>query len=340
MNHATAFADSLGLHYPIFQAPVGSVAGSALAAAVSRAGGLGALALTWTRPDAAQHLIADVQALTDRPVQANFVLAFPTTALAAALEAGVRIVTFSWGLPTGEVALLKAFGARFGVQATTVEGARRALDLGADFLICQGAEAGGHVQATRSLHDLLPRIVEAANGTPVIAAGGIGDGVGIARVLAAGACGAMLGTRFVATQESLAHDIYKRRLVEAHATDATLTVCFDGGWPYAAHRVLRNSTLDAWEDAGCPPAGRRPGEGDRVAVNAAGRTFVRYDDAPPLADAEGNPDAMCLYAGTSCEHVHDLPSVSELMQRLRREWEPCEPALDATDANGPRLLNP
>ncbi len=321
MNHATAFAASLGVQYPIFQAPVGSVAGSALAAAVSRAGGLGALALTWTTPDNARRLIAEVRAETDRPVQANFVLAFPSTALAAALEAGVRIVTFSWGMPASEVALLQSFGARFGVQATTVDGARRALDLGADFLICQGVEAGGHVQATRSLDDILPRIVEAANGTPVIAAGGIGDGAGIARVLAAGACGAMLGTRFVATHESLAHELYKRRLVEAGATDATLTVCFDGGWPYAAHRVLRNSTLETWEDAGCPPAGRRPGEGDRVAVNAAGRTFFRYDDAPPLADTEGNPDAMCLYAGTSCQHVDDLPTVNDLMQRLRGEWE-------------------
>ena len=180
MKQATAFAESLGLSVPIFQAPVGSVAGPELAAAVSEAGGMGALALTWTSQKDARRLIAEVRALTKRPVQANFVLAFEPDSLVAALESGVRVITFSWGMPSNEVPLLKSFGARFGVQATTAEGAQRALDLGADFLICQGTEAGGHVQATRSLDDALPCIIEAAQGTPVIAAGGIGDGHAIA----------------------------------------------------------------------------------------------------------------------------------------------------------------
>ncbi len=321
MNQAAAFAESLGLRFPIFQAPVGSVAGPELAAAVSQAGGMGALALTRTSPDDARRLIANVREQTERPFQANFVLAFETQSLAAALEAGVRVVTFSWGLPTSEVPLLKSFGARFGVQTTTAEGARRALDLGADFLICQGVEAGGHVQATRNLDEVLPYIIEAAQGTPVIAAGGIGDGKAIVRVLALGASGAMLGTRFVATRESLAHEIYKGRLVEARAKDTALTVCFDGSWPYAAHRVLRNSTLETWEAAGCPPSGRRPGEGDRIATNPAGRSFLRYEDAPPRADLEGNLEAMCLYAGTSCEDVREILPVRELMERLWQESE-------------------
>ncbi len=319
MNHALAFAESLGLRLPIFQAPIGSVAGPELAAAVSQAGGMGALALTWTSPDDARRLIAEVRAKTDLPIQANFVLAFEPRSLATALEADVRVITFSWGLPTREVPLLKSFGARFGIQATTVEGARRALDFAPDFLICQGIEAGGHVQATQQLDDTLPSIIEAAQGTPVIAAGGIGDGRAIARALALGASGAMLGTRFVATLESLAHEVYKRRLVEASARDTALTVCFDGGWPYAAHRVLRNSTLESWEAAGCPPAGRRPGEGDCIASEASGRDFLRYDDSPPRTAMQGNPEAMCLYAGTSCEAISDIPSVSTLMQRLWHE---------------------
>jgi NAD(P)H-dependent flavin oxidoreductase YrpB (nitropropane dioxygenase family) len=320
MKHATAFAESLGLRFPIFQAPVGSVAGPELAAAVSQAGGMGALALTWTSPDDTRRLITQVRTQTEKPFQTNFVLAFPSKSLAAALEAGVRVVTFSWGSPSHEVPLLKSFGARFGVQATTAEGARRALALGADFLICQGIEAGGHVQATRSLDEILPEIIEAAQGTPVVAAGGIGDGKAIARVLAMGASGAMLGTRFVATRESLAHEIYKRRLVEARAQDTALTVCFDGGWPYAAQRVLRNSTLEHWEAAGCPPAGRRPGEGDRLASEPGGREFLRYDDTPPRATMQGDPEAMCLYAGTSCDEVHEILPVHELMQKL---WRDC-----------------
>ena len=337
MDHALAFAASLGLRFPIFQAPVGRVAGPALAAAVAEAGGMGALAFTWTPPEDARRLIAAVRAKTERPVQANFVLAFAPTALPAALEAGVRFVTFSWGMPAGEVALVRSFGARFGVQATTPDGARRALDLGADFLICQGVEAGGHVQATQGLDDILPHIVSIAQGVPVIAAGGLGDGAAIARVLAAGASGAMLGTRFVATQESLAHEIYQRRLVEAGAHGTALTVCFDGGWPYAAHRVLRNSTLEAWEAAGCPPPGRRPGEGARIASEPGGRDFPRYDDAPPLAAMQGDAEAMCLYAGTSCAAIRDIPSVAELMPRL---WQEAAEKISARHGPHPAVTPP
>src|SRR5262249_2993046 len=143
-----------------------------------------------------------VRALTGRVFQVNFVLAFPPQSLAAALEAGAPVVTFSWGDPAPHLGVVRAAGARVGVQVTTPEGAKRVLDSGVGCLICRGVEAGGHVQATRSLWDVLPRVVEAAGVLPVVAAGGIGDGAGIARALALGAAGAMLGTRFVATQES------------------------------------------------------------------------------------------------------------------------------------------
>jgi nitronate monooxygenase len=143
--------------------------------------------------------VRQVRAVTGRVFQVNFVLAFPPRSLPAALEAGAPVVTFSWGDPAPHLGLVRAAGARVGVQVTTPAGASRALDSGVDFLICQGVEAGGHVQATRPLWDVLPRVVEAAGEVPVIAAGGIGDGVGTARALALGAAGAMLGTRFVAT---------------------------------------------------------------------------------------------------------------------------------------------
>lgn len=321
LNSAKQFAASLGARYPIFQAPVGSLAGTELATSVSEGGGLGALALTWSAPAEARRLVESFRTKTGRPFQINFVLAFETKSLAAALEAGARIVTFSWGLPDSEVSLVRSFAARVGIQATSSDGARRAVDLGADFLICQGIEAGGHVQGTQSLWNVRPGILEVAQAVPVIAAGGIGNGQTIARALAMGASGAMLGTRFVATRESPAHEFYKRRLVEAGANDTALTVCFNGGWPQAAHRVLRNSTLESWEAAGCPPVGRRPGEGERIARDPAGHEFHRYDDAPPHAAMTGNPEAMCLYAGTSCDSIVDIPPASELVERLWRECE-------------------
>jgi nitronate monooxygenase len=310
----------LGLDYPIFQAPTGGIAGPELAAAVSGAGGMGAMGLTWTSPEEARARVNQVRAATRRPFQVNFVLAFPPRALPVALEAGAPVVTFSWGNPKHHMSLVRAAGARVGVQVTTVDGARRALDMGADFLICQGIEAGGHVQATLSLWDTLPRVVEAAREVPVVAAGGIGDGAGIARALALGAA-AMLGTRFVATQESRAHPAYKKRLTEATAADTALTVCFDGGWPHAAHRVLRNATLEAWEADGCPPSGQRPGEGDVVARRGTKEAFIRYASTSPQGDMSGAVLDMALYAGTSCDTVQDIPSAADLVRRL---WAECQ----------------
>lgn len=314
---------SLGIRLPIFQAPVGSVAGPELAAAVSEAGGMGALALTWRTAPEARDAIAEVRARTKRPFQANFVLAFDTPTLDAVLEAGVDVVTFSWGLPRREIAAVRAAGAHCGIQVTTVDGAHRALDLEPDFLICQGHEAGGHIQATRSLWDVLPAVVKASGSTPVIAAGGIGNGSGVARALELGASGAMLGTRFVATHEALAHDVYKRRIVESQACDSVATLCFDGGWPQAAHRALDNSTIGAWQAAGSPPAGRRPGEGDAIATDVRGRTFVRYEDMPPLRGMTGDVEAMALYAGMSCGDVQEIASAGDVVARL---WQECESA--------------
>ena len=213
------------LQLPILQAPTGSIAGPELAAAVSAAGGIGALALTWTSPDVADAHIESIRSKTDRPFLVNFALAFPPRSLEAALSARVPVVTFSWGDPSQYLEQVHAAGALCGVQVTSALGAERYADLGFDFLICQGSEAGGHVQANRSLWDLLPEVVGAAAGCPVVAAGGIGNGYDIARALSSsmGAVGAMLGTRFVATVESRAHTEYREqgstRYAELHLVD-------------------------------------------------------------------------------------------------------------------------
>src|SRR5438874_8187739 len=112
---------------------------------------MGAMALTWTAPEVAAEQVRQVRAVTERPFLVNFALAFPPTSLPAALEAGAPVVSFSWGDPAPYVAPVRAAGALFGVQVTNAAGAKRALALGADFLICQGLEAGGHVQSTTPL---------------------------------------------------------------------------------------------------------------------------------------------------------------------------------------------
>jgi nitronate monooxygenase len=301
---------------PIWQAPTGSVAGPELAAAVSAAGGMGAMGLTWTAPEAARAKVEHVLAVTQNPFQANFALHFEPLALPAALEAGLPVVTFSWGLPSTEAALVRSFGAGLGIQVVNREGALRALELQPDFLIVQGVEAGGHVQASRRLSELLIEVMEIAGEVPIVAAGGLATAEDVSRVLNSGAKGAMLGTRFVATRESLAHEEYKQALVAA--TETALTVCFDGGWAGAVHRVLRNSTLEAWEAAGCPLPGFRPSEGETVACDSDGDAIPIYDSTAPRLGMEGEIERMCLYAGESCRGIQDVPPAGELVVRL---WE-------------------
>jgi len=145
------------LRYPIWQAPTASIAGPELAAAASRAGGMGSMGLTWAEPEVAAEHVRQVRSQTDSPFFVNFALAFPPHALDAALEAGAPIVAFSWGDSEPCLAKVRAAGAQVGIQVTNVAGTRRAVSQGADFLICQGNEAGGHVQSNTPLWDLLPR---------------------------------------------------------------------------------------------------------------------------------------------------------------------------------------
>jgi NAD(P)H-dependent flavin oxidoreductase YrpB (nitropropane dioxygenase family) len=318
------FTESLGVQIPIIQAPTSAIAGPELAAAVCSAGALGGMGLTWTAPAAAAQRVRQVRAATRKPFLVNFVLAFPPTALAAALDAGAPIVSFSFGNPEPYLAQIRTAGAKVGVQVGNADGARCARRLGVDFVICQGSEAGGHVQSSTPLAMLLPAVLDAVGGDlPVAAAGGLATGADIAGVLRQGASAAMLGTRFVATQESGAHPDYKRRLLEAGSGQTALTICFDGGWPSALHRVLRNSTLENWEAVGSPPPGRRPGEGNEVARDQAGNAIRRYDDSAPRAGMTGAIADMALYAGTGVEQVTDLPRAGELVQRLWQAAQYC-----------------
>lgn len=313
-------AERLGLKYPILQAPIGNLGGVELAAATSNAGGLGSMAITWTDPKIVVENIGRLRQMTAHPFFVNFVLTFQPSTLELALEAGAPIVTFSWGISKELIDIVHGYNALAGVQVGTPEGARLARDAGADFIIGQGVETGGHVQSTTPLEQLVPAILELCDDIPVVAASGIANGGHIARAFDYGADAVMLGTRFVATLESKAHIQYKQSLVAARRPDAVFTLCFDGGWPYASHRVLRNSTLNDWEAAGCPPNGRRPGEGQTIAFSEAGRTVRRYDITSPANDLDGDVLACSLYAGLGCEEIHDIPSASELVPRLWEEY--------------------
>ncbi|MDH3759892.1 MAG: nitronate monooxygenase [Gammaproteobacteria bacterium] len=310
----------LNLKYPILQAPVGSVASPRLAANVCNAGAMGSLALTWEQPQNAARLVTKLRAQTAGLFFVNYVLAFPAKSLDAALEAGAPVVTFSWGQPGKLADRVHRSDARVGIQVGNLDGAKQALDNQADFIICQGVEAGGHVQSTTALSTLLAQVVEISDAIPVVAAGGLANGGDLYRAMRQGAAAIMLGTRFVATSESRAHPLYKQALIDAQPGDSVYTLCYDGSWPYAAHRVLRNATLNDWESAGCPQAGQRPGEGEIVASDNDGYVLRRYDDDPPLATMEGEILDCCLYAGTGCGDIDDLPDAAGLISRIWSEY--------------------
>jgi NAD(P)H-dependent flavin oxidoreductase YrpB (nitropropane dioxygenase family) len=136
-----------------------------------------------------------------------------------------------------------------------------------------------------------------------------------------GAQAAWLGTRFLATAEADSHDHYRARLVAAAPEDAVHTRCFDGGWPDAPHRALRNGTLDEWETAGRPASPNRPGEGSVVATDSRDLAVTIYDDVMPMRGHRGDVDAMALYAGQSVGLVHDVQPAAEVVALLGRQAE-------------------
>lgn len=311
---ATPLCDQLGVQLPIVQAPIGSAATPQLAAAVANAGGLGMLALTWVTPQQAVDRVRRVRQLTDRPFGVNLVLDFPIDdILGACLGEGVPVISTFWGDPVSVAERVHAAGALHLHTVGTAEEARRVVDAGVDVVVAQGWEAGGHVWGQVTTMALVPTVVDAVQPVPVIAAGGIGDGRGLAAVLALGAQAGWLGSRFLTATEAATHEVYRRQVLAAAPQDAVYARCFDGGWPDAAHRVIRNSTISDWEAAGCPAAPGRPGEGAVVATDRRGRPQLRYGDMIPVPGMTGELEAMALYAGQSVGLIHEVAPAARIV---------------------------
>jgi nitronate monooxygenase len=275
-----------------------------------------------------EESVKRVKASTKGSFYCNYILSWgdPNPELLdKVLQAGPTAIQFSWGIPSKEtVSKIKSSTTKFGIQVASKNGAKGALDLGADFLFCQGVEAGGHVQAYNGLYDELKEVLQVAPNIPVLAAGGIATGHDIRKALNAGASGVVMGTRFIATQESDIHDEYKKALVQAGENSTVFTNCFnklnEGDWP-AMHRVLRNRTFEMWEAAGCPLPGKKPGEKDIIATGPDGSIFERYSLMPPIHGFQGQVTELAMYAGQGVSKVKDIPTASDLIQSLWKEYE-------------------
>lgn len=314
----TAFCQKFNVEHPIVLAPMGRVAPPELVAAVSNAGGLG-LAPLWTdSPDKMRSEIRRIQELTTKPFGVNLNMDFRREdQLEVCLDEGVEVISLFWGDPGDFVERAKRHGVKVIISAGTAARAREAAALGADAICAQGWEAGGHVEGRVATMGLVPSVADTVDDIPVIAAGGIADGRGLAAALALGASAAWIGTRFLAAEESKVHPEYLKRLLSASEDDtAHYDDLYDLVWPNAPHRALKNSTSAMWEAAGRPPIGKRPGEGDVLAKRPDGDEIPRYASAVAFAELEGEIEPLPMWSGQGVSLVRRVQPAAEIVREI------------------------
>lgn len=306
----TQLTRTFDLRYPIVLAPMGNVSGGLLAAAVTNAGGLGLVGAGYGERDWLRRELAIVREQARGPWGVGFITwALPGWLLEIALMHKPHAVMLSFGDPQPHAERIRRAGCKLLCQVQNLEQARMARDAGADFIVAQGAEAGGH-GGTRATLPLVPAVVDEVQPVPVIAAGGIADGRGLAAALMLGAEGALLGTRFYACEEALGHAAAKQCIVAASGDRTRRTRVFDivrgHTWPgkYTG-RALRNEFLERWH--GSEKELERTLYVSRLAYQAAAR--------------EGDCDTAVVWAGEAVDLIERVESAAALVQRIGIEAE-------------------
>ena len=238
--------------------------------------------------------------------------------LDACLESGVSVVSFRWDEPYQYVDRIHSAHTLVMYSVGSAEEARRAVDAGIDIIVAQGWEAGGHVRIEIATMALLPRVVDAVSPVPVISAGSIADGRGMAAALMLGADGVWVGTRFVVSEEASVDTSYKERIIRASETDTLFSKVFNVGWDATA-RTLRNSTIEIWEAAGRPAVGQRPGEGEVIAKGADGEPVVRYSAIGPYTGVVGDLEGLSNWAGQGVGLVSRVQPAAEIVRELAED---------------------
>lgn len=308
MTLRTRLCDLFDVQYPILNAPMGGGdAPGSLAAAVSEAGGLGVIG--GTTAGGVDWLVNEIRVafeLTDRPFGVGFISHIPNTAelMDAALREGVRIIAHSFADPSPFMPAAYDAGARVMCQVRTVDQARRAASAGVDVVTAQGTEAGGHTGRVSTM-PLVPKVVDAVAPIPVVAAGGIADGRGVAAALMLGAEGVWLGTRFLGTHECGVSDRYKARVVEATGEDTVLTDVFDIAtgmpWPEdVSGRAIRNRFAERWV-----------GREDELRVWASD-----HRDEYRASSADVEVDEHAIWAGEAAGFVTEITSAAQIVHDL------------------------
>ena len=311
----TRLTELLQIEHPVMLAGMGGVSYSALAAAVSNAGGYGCLGASTMSSERLSREIAATRELTARPFGVDLLTAFPESLkhnVEILIEGGASTFVAGLGVPAHVIELCHSHGVLVVSMCGKVDHAKRALDAGCDLVVAQGTEAGGHTGTVATL-PLVPMIVDAMDGAiPVVAAGGIFDGRGLAAALALGAAGVWIGTRFIATPEARAIPGYRETILESREDGTVISRAFSG----KTMRVLRNDTTDRY-DADPSLLKKFP---DQLAVAFHDGTFhLGGDEHTSGIDPhrEGYPAGQAVGAITSVVPAGDIVrSIVEEAQRV------------------------
>lgn len=308
----TRLCDVLEIEHPIISAPMAGSADAALAAAVSAAGGLGMIGGSLQGPEWLRDQIQLVRQQTDRPFGVGFITSAPDTEelMEVVLEYRVPVISHAFADATPYIQAAAKVGLKTMVQVQTVAQAKAAAEAGADVIAAQGMEAGGHTGMVSATLPLVPAVVDVVGGIPVVAAGGIANGRGLAAVLMLGADGAWMGTRFVASFESTGQESDKQRIVAAGTDDFILTrvydIVSDAPFPEViAERILRNEFTATWH-------GRE--------TEVAARKSELHEQLQQAA-AAGDTSVDRTLAGNSAGLVAGIEPAADIVRRIVAEAE-------------------
>ena len=300
----TPLCELLGIEHPIVQGGMAWVATAELAGAVSDAGGLGIIGAGSAPPDYVREQIHKVRERTDKPFGVNVPLFSPTAeeVLKLCIEEKVPVVTTGGGNPAPYIKPLKEAGIIVIPVVSSVALAKRLERMGADALVAEGMESGGHIGDVATM-PLIPQVVDAVK-VPVIAAGGIADGRGLAAALALGAVGVQMGTRFICTEECIAHPVYKERIVKA-GDRSTMTTGHSLGHPV---RALKNPMVHRFQEL------EKTGASEEEIIEFGTGALRR-------AVLDGDWENGSFMAGQSAGLVKDVVPVRVLIERIVAEAE-------------------
>lgn len=324
MTLRTPLCDLLGIEHPILLAGMGGVSYAALAAAVSNAGGYGVLGMAGRSPEFIRDEMRKVRSLTDRPFGVDLLAASPeslTASVDVIIAEGASAFIAGLGIPMPIMEKLKAAGLKVMVVCGAVKHAVKAEQAGCDAVICQGGEGGGHTGLVGTM-PLVAQAVEAVQ-IPVAAAGGLYDGRGLAAALALGAQGVWMGTRFIASEEAHAGDLYRETILGASDEDTVRTRCYSG----KPMRVKKNPYVEDWES--------RPGDIQPFPMQAM--ISVRDGVMGGIGgQIEGlDADRSCFAMGQSAGGVREVLPAGEIVRRIMAEAHAAVRRVAALDAASP-----